>query len=149
LDHGLDGKDRVRLSQVQVTPITETISLNEVLNSPVSDTAGERSFRVLKHGRTTHWTAGVVNEIKSDCQREQGEIITELCVLNLIKRVEFTRPGDSGTLVIDYHGRAVGVAHGGGTPLSEGTEYHYVTPIEWLFEDIKDTLVAEKVDFSS
>ena len=139
----------MRLSQIQVTPITKAISLNEVLNYPVLDTAGERSFRVLKHGRSTHWTAGVVNEIKSDCQRELGEISTELCVLNRTRNAEFTRRGDSGALVIDYHGRAVGVAHGGGALLSGCTQFHYVTPIEWLFEDIKDALMAEKVDFAS
>jgi hypothetical protein len=74
-----------------------------------------------------------------------GEISTEPCVLNLVKG-EFAKPGDSGALVIDYHGRAVGVAHGG-APLGEGAEYHYVTPIEWLFEDIRGTLMADKVDF--
>jgi hypothetical protein len=142
----LKPKDRF-FSRKQSQQITNIVALDEVLKSEVIDTNGFRSFRVVKHGRTTGWTAGVVNELTSELQRAPGEISRELCVINMPSDREFTKGGDSGALVIDYHGRIVGLVHGGGSPVGSGSNFHYVTPIEWLMEDIISVLQAQGIDF--
>lgn len=114
--------------------------MNEALNPNIVDTDEAPSFRVLKFGRTTRWTAGVVNELGTDCMRD-GLVSTEMCVLDFAKALygdifpEFSVKGDSGAPVIDYHGRLVGIFHGGQTT---GKPFSYVTPIEWLFESISE-----------
>ena len=104
---------------------------------------GFPTTRVLKHGRTTGWTAGFVAEIFSDCQREEGVITKEICVIDLplaYPDSTFSAKGDSGSVVIDTKSRIVGVVHGGGTRLSGGKRMSYVTPIEYLLEEFERAL---------
>jgi hypothetical protein len=127
--------------------IREIVTLEEVLKKPILDTDEFHSFRVMKHGRTSAWSTGVVNEIKSDLQRGRGEVSTELCVLDHFSSKQFIQPGDSGCMVLDYLGRIVGFGHGGGFPKTSGVEFSYVTPVEWLLEDIKSTVDAASIEF--
>jgi hypothetical protein len=128
--------------QTADTHLTTHVKLQEALNPTTMDTDGFPTFRVMKYGRTTHWTAGVSNELWSDCQREPGRITTEWCILDLPSYGRFSEGGDSGSIVFDYKGRIVGVLHGGGAPKSVGMDMTYITPIEWLFENIEKTLGA-------
>jgi hypothetical protein len=93
---------------------------------------------MLKFGRTTGWTAGVSNEIKSDLQREPGVISKEWCILDksVIPRKLFSEKGDSGSFVFDFKGRLGGMIHGGDDDrISPMT---YVTHVDHLFESIKE-----------
>jgi hypothetical protein len=53
----------------------------------------------------------------------------------------FSHAGDSGSIVFDFKGRIVGMVHGGcardGVYAMERT---YITPMEWLLEDIETQL---------
>jgi hypothetical protein len=118
---------------------TEIIKLAEIQNPAVTDANGDPSLRVMKYGRTTRWTAGVSNEILSDCQRDSGMISKEWCIINLSHANPFSEKGDSGAVVIDYKGRIGGILHGEGCTLSDGREFTYVTPLHWLFSDIEKT----------
>jgi len=111
------------------------------------------SIRVLKHGRSSGWTAGSLNEIASDCSRDGGNSSTrELCIINICKNKDaklphFSKKGDSGSLVIDLSGRPVGMMHGG-NQLEDWfmAEITYATPIEWLLDDIKQQLDLQDAD---
>jgi hypothetical protein len=121
--------------------ITEFVSLQEILASTITDTNGFKTFRVLKHGRTTGWTAGVSNEIQSNIQRETDRITREWCVVDLPEGMNFGKKGDTGTAVVDYSGRLVGFLHGAASSDSHGgMGVTYITPIEWVFENIEATL---------
>ncbi|KAM0421227.1 hypothetical protein ACHAPT_010947 [Fusarium lateritium] len=100
---------------------------------------------VMKHGRTTGFTVGFANEALSLVRRTHGGVTFECeewCVLGSMDwrgegpRQAFSAAGDSGSCVFDSMGRVVGILAGGG-----GEEFHndptYVTPIEWLLDDIR------------
>jgi hypothetical protein len=122
--------------------LTSYVQFQEVQNSNVEDTDGFPSFRVIKYGRTTHWTVGVSNEVLSDCQRENGRISKEWCIIDEDTRREraFSDRGDSGAIVFDFKGRIAGMIHGGGVLKASGKSMTYATPIEWLFESIEQAL---------
>lgn len=122
--------------------LTAYVPFQEVQNSKVEDSDGFPSFRVVKYGRTTHWTVGVSNEVLSDCQRENGRISKEWCIIDEDTRRAgaFSDRGDSGAIVFDFKGRIAGIIHGGGVPKASGKSMTYATPIEWLFENIERTM---------
>ncbi|PMD42944.1 hypothetical protein L207DRAFT_563751 [Hyaloscypha variabilis F] len=124
---------------------TTHIPLQDIRDPKVKDKDGFPSLRVLKYGRTTHWTVGISNEVLSDCQRENGIISKEWCVIddNLHRGGRFSDRGDSGAMVFDYHGHLAGMIHGGGVPKASGKQMTYVTPIEWVFQNIERTLGVE------
>ncbi|OBT57012.1 hypothetical protein VE04_03122 [Pseudogymnoascus sp. 24MN13] len=129
-------------------PVTTIRSLPEVKGvlhgSGPSDHKGQESLRVVKHGRTSGWTSGSLNEIRSDCCL--GKKTTEYCVVNVPGLNRFSYEGDSGSCVLDLDGRIVGMLHSGnGTGLPFGLEITYVAPFEWLLQDIKETLGTENV----
>ena len=67
----------------------------------------EKALRVVKNGRTTGWTAGISNEIRTDC-RVNGLDTEEWCILSGTE-YPFASPGDSGALVVDSDGRPGGL----------------------------------------
>ncbi len=114
-----------------------TVSLAQAVNPTMTDTDGFPTFRVVKYGRTSGWTAGRMNELRSDCVRERGSLpTTELCVAGILE--PFSKCGDSGAPVMDGRGRLIGILTGGGW--STGEDLTYVTPIDWLVEDIETSL---------
>jgi hypothetical protein len=130
------------------------------LLKPSKDEAPQElsSLRVLKHGRTSGWTAGSLNQLASNCSRNEGEgerqlVTTELCVVNLYSKTRpfnnFSFEGDSGASVIDLKGRVVGMLHGGnGKSQHHALEIAYVTPMEWVLEQIREALGLEPGDIT-
>ena len=113
------------------------------------DHRGYECSRVLKHGRTTGWTAGSLNQLDSNCRRgresDQPFVTRELCVVNVIsndaKLKSFSDPGDSGSCVIDLDGRVIGMLHGGNLQAANHrVEITYVTPMEWVLKGIEEDL---------
>lgn len=109
-----------------------------------------RPVGVLKHGRSTGWTCGILNEIRSDCRHVrpgQADVITtEWCVLNVPHTTQFSCEGDSGAAVIDYDGKIVGMVHRGNAKSGRyRAEITYVTPMDWIVEDIKATMGTDDV----
>ncbi|KAF5681394.1 hypothetical protein FDENT_8165 [Fusarium denticulatum] len=59
----------------------------------------------------------------------------------------FCAPGDSGSVVFDESGGIVGLVIGGHRNNNSGNDgYGYVTPIEYIFKDIKDLLKEHVLD---
>jgi hypothetical protein len=93
--------------------------------------------RGIKFGRTTGYTTGVFNAIKSHCMlpHSDGESV-EWCFLG--NKCDFSRKGDSGSFVLSEHGELGGIVIGGST--ANYTDLTYVTPISEVFQDIEQRL---------
>lgn len=81
------------------------------------------------------------------CAPGEADIITtEWCVLNALHAYHFSSKDDSGAAVIDYDGQIVGMIHRCNSKSeSYGAEITYVTPMDWVIEDIKATMGADDV----
>jgi len=122
-------------------PVSTILPLDDIMNIKGQNMDGDPCLRVIKHGRTSGWTGGEVNGLRSDCQRAEGVYSTEICVLNLRHMMVFSHAGDSGSIVFDFKGRIVGMLHGGNASAGVlSMERTYVTPMEWLVEDIETQL---------
>ncbi|KAI9800553.1 MAG: hypothetical protein M1825_004102, partial [Sarcosagium campestre] len=133
----LEVEDRIFPNDLE-QPLMNTVSFAQAMKATTNDTDGFPTFRVVKHGRTSGWTAGRMNELRSDCVRERGSLpTTELCIAG-IKGKPFSHPGDSGSPVMDGRGHLMGILNRGG--LSTGQDLTYVMPIEWLVEDVETSL---------
>lgn len=77
-------------------------------------------FEVTKVGRTTRWTDGRLNAIKSELRFRRkdgetkydvyGEPVNSWCVPSSFgASISFASPGDSGSLLLDEHGSIVGL----------------------------------------
>lgn len=131
-------------SMKEITTIRSLKEVKGALRSGPPDHKDQESLRVLKHGRTSGWTGGSLNEIRSDCCL--GKRTTEYCVVNVPGLNRFSYEGDSGSCVLDLDGGIVGMLHSGnGTDKQFGSEITYVAPIEWVLDDIKETLKTENV----
>lgn len=143
------GDKKLFPTEVLSKPVSTVISFEEIEDilkrSGLSDHKDRESLRVVKHGRTSGFTAGSLNEIRSDCYNGHFET-KELVVVNIPTLNNFSFCGDSGACVVDLDGRVIGMLHHGndqkGHPLAEMT---YVTPMAWILADIKDTLKTDDV----
>ena len=128
-----------------VTTVLPLSGLKHVIKvSGPEDHQEKASLRVAKHGRTSGWTAGSLNEIRSDCCFQ--DLTTEYCVVNIPGMNRFSYHGDSGACVLNLEGEIVGMVHSGnGEKPPFGAEITYVTPMEWLLKDIKEVLNTENV----
>ena len=123
--------------------VSGIVPVNEIVQPKVVDGKGFQTFRVVKFGRSTHWTAGVSNEIHSCCSYPGfSTISTEWCVIDVNGASRFSQPGDSGSAVFDYRGRIAGILHGAGICGKVGRTTTYVTPFEWVLQDIESTLAC-------
>lgn len=122
--------------------ISEILSEQEVRHPTTMDKHGLPCLRVLKYGRTTGWTWGISNEIRSCCNLpyedcDAGPSTEWLIIAGKDRRTaDF---GDSGAVVIDLSGRVGGLLHS----VSELQDKAYATPIEWLLKDIAKTTNLE------
>ncbi|KAH6631482.1 hypothetical protein F5144DRAFT_612140 [Chaetomium tenue] len=103
---------------------------------------------VYKVGATTRFTIGKFNCVKSDIKisldkhmsgprmSEEFAFISAVKTSDIVGR--FSSPGDSGSVVWDQNGRAVGLLFRGQTPQqADKGSLIYVTPLEDVIADIK------------
>jgi len=93
--------------------------------------------RGIKFGRTTGYTTGTFNTIRSHCMlpNTDGESV-EWCFLG--SKYDFSRKGDSGSFVLSKHCELGGVVIGG--TMDNYNYLAYVTPISEVFQDIEQRL---------
>lgn len=140
-------EDRIKTEKFRC-PIADIVPTSEIQNPlvrPVADEDGDRGchpcMRVVKCGRTTGWTMAEVASIRSDCQRTEGIISTEIFIPDSRASAQFSTLGDSGSIILDFGGRVVGMIHGGnGIEGSTENIATYATPIEDLLKDIEKEL---------
>ncbi|KAF4423769.1 hypothetical protein F53441_14245 [Fusarium austroafricanum] len=103
---------------------------------------GDTSLVVIKHGLTTGFTIGHANGIHSVTRRvaelARETISREWCVIGLHSNA-FSQEGDSGACVFDLEGRIAGMMTAGleSEDNPHGYDVTYVTPMQWLLDDIK------------
>jgi hypothetical protein len=154
-DRRLIGSHKRRLSYIctmdaasEVLPVTTKEGVVQLTGS--IDHEKNRTLRVIKHRRSTGWTCGTLNELRSDCRHvlpgQLDLITTEWCVFKLPRVEHFSSKGDSGAAVIDFGGKIVGMVHRSSAK-SElyRAEMTYVTPMDWIIEDIKATMGTDDV----
>jgi hypothetical protein len=106
-----------------------------------------RRYIVWKHGRTTHFTFGIANDIHSNYNSttlgtEENPMLTNEWAIKNDPKGAFSLPGDSGSFVWDTDGYVVGQLWGG----PDGSIFSYVTPIEHVLEDVRQACGATKVE---
>ncbi|KIL88347.1 hypothetical protein FAVG1_08426 [Fusarium avenaceum] len=114
----------------------------------------DRCTTGYKLGTTTGATCGVFNEFKTGIDlrddRHLGPILSDEYVFRqeqIGQTQHFAAPGDSGSVVFDFYGRVVGLIFRGMKPNNDRTIGHtYVTPIEHVFKDIKESSKGKIVD---
>ncbi|KAM0562154.1 hypothetical protein ACHAPJ_002599 [Fusarium lateritium] len=127
---------------------TNTFQLNRTVQDPaiIAESLDEEAIPVAKSGCTSGLTFGLVNQAMSVVRRsldEKESISEEWCIMGPkrwgSRRTEFSGKGDSGSCVWDMHGRVVGIITSGRKARDDGMQdTTYVTPIEWLLNDIRD-----------
>ncbi|KAK3934935.1 hypothetical protein QBC46DRAFT_398578 [Diplogelasinospora grovesii] len=109
---------------------------------------GDRMFKI---GASTTSTMGTFSDIKPDCiiseerymvGRREAELRSSeymfVDVVGIARKEIFGNRGDSGSIVWDDEGRAMGLLFTGQTPHQTEERYCLVTPIEDVFKSIKE-----------
>jgi hypothetical protein len=135
------GQDKMRVDLPEY--LKRGVSLEETLNLQHSAEEVGKKYVVWKFGRTTHYTFGALSGILSDYRSDDGFITDELMVLDIkvYRWTTFSDRGDSGSFVWDSDGYVSGMLWGG----KEGSSQHYITPIQYLLEDIRQVCNAKEV----
>ena len=120
------------------------VSLSEIQNPTALDANGEECFLVGKRGPVSGLTWGCPSELMSTirhCIPGEEFITQEWAVKGSIESKAFSMHGDSGAVVFSADGRVAGVLTSGADPTSGfGCDVTYVTPIEPLLDDVRETL---------
>ncbi|KAG7439988.1 uncharacterized protein BT62DRAFT_924364 [Guyanagaster necrorhizus] len=126
----------------RLLPLMGIIPDNALRTPNMWDSDGEPCLLVIKNGNATNTTIGrangvfsIVREYFTDTSIDQTSM--EWVIINYDSKSEvFSKPGDSGSVIADIHGRIGGMLTGGSgkTPSSDMT---YATPFWWLLERIK------------
>ncbi|KAJ8495501.1 hypothetical protein ONZ45_g12825 [Pleurotus djamor] len=99
----------------------------------------EPCLLVMKSGAATGLTIGCATGIHSFARDALGRRSKEWAIYNNEEET-FSKPGDSGSVIIDGKGRIGGLLTSGtGKPLASGTDVTYATPMDWLWPRIKET----------
>ncbi|KAH6856011.1 hypothetical protein B0I37DRAFT_442755 [Chaetomium sp. MPI-CAGE-AT-0009] len=112
--------------------------------------------RVFKKGASTKCTVGKFEEIKADCNiREENYMLgrsgkdrksTEYMFFPLGSDTPFGNRGDSGSVVWDENGGVMGLLFTGQQPQGSKQGYCLVTPIEDVFDSIKEMSEGKILD---
>jgi hypothetical protein len=116
--------------------LKRSLTYDETDNSQRTAEQADKRYVVWKHGRSTHFTHGLSNGIKSDFKCAATGLITdEWAILDTKNHANwvFSAGGDSGSLVWDSEGFVNGLLWGGRVE----NLATYVTPIEAVIDDIK------------
>ncbi|RSL70185.1 hypothetical protein CEP53_001931 [Fusarium sp. AF-6] len=124
--------------------VSGTIPETEMLCPRSRTMDGEKGILVLKYGPVTTFTTGITNQVKSitrwPCSDGKYES-EEWCIIGHGKGLggtAFSGDGDSGSCVFDTQGRIGGMLTGGlARKDTDNHDVSYVTPMEWLLEDIR------------
>jgi hypothetical protein len=133
-------------------PVTGIMSADEIRHPKSEDCAGDSVRYVIKHGSTTNITVGVVSGFMSHVRRYSvlGPIDSvEVAILPHHEvRESFSERGDSGSLIVDTHGKAVALLSGqaGKNCFPDIT---FGTPMEWVWSLIKAQYPDANFDFDN
>jgi hypothetical protein len=136
-----DPRFHLKMKTDKSLKLQQAIPVPEMEKPTMKDENGDECMIVGKRGRTSKVTWGTANEVKSVTRTlYAGKKVTSLewCVLSSIS-IPFSEKGDSGSVVFDLSGRVGGILTGG-QGMNASTDITYVTPMEWLLQDINEQL---------
>lgn len=149
--------DWLRWCRSSLYPFNKTF--NTTLKTPTGSSLGGMTHGepVFKIGARTRYTSGYFNALKAECSlpedahvfSEKGQrLSTEYTYINASVSTAFAAMGDSGAVVFDDDGRALGIIFSGLSPqLCEyGGGFGFMTPIDEVFADIKKLSNGEITD---
>ncbi|ETW81115.1 hypothetical protein HETIRDRAFT_320152, partial [Heterobasidion irregulare TC 32-1] len=115
---------------------------NDEIRKPEQlDANGEKWLIVIKNGQTTSPTLGRLSGMESFVRTYSEYDIKNTSIEIAVHSYSnedgaFSAPGDSGSIVVDSKGRAVGMLVAG-TGAIERTDVTYLTPYWWIEEQMK------------
>jgi hypothetical protein len=131
----------------RILNINGTIPERELWGPVTVDEKGEPCLTVIKHGAATGLTIGRSNEVYSICRYYYDDRISMDSKEWVVVPVSgiFSKPGDSGAIIVDSQGRIGGMlTGGGGGPLN--LDLNYATRIGLLMEVIQDRFPNAHLD---
>jgi hypothetical protein len=151
-DH-IDGPSEFDYPMEGLLPIQGMLPAAE-FNHPnsVNLEGGVRIRRVIKRGSTTNTTVGILSSFMSHVRKYfvTGNLDSvELATLPHKKEnfTVFSRRDDSGALIVDSRGRFVALLTGGTSKGVELPVITYATPMEWVWELVKDKFPGANLYF--
>jgi hypothetical protein len=123
----------------------QLVSLAEMAAPSTFDRDMDLASIVLKRGRTTSITCGIVNSgfmslVRAKYAGDATKSTREWAIIAAKPRfAPFSSPGDSGALIVDGESRPVAILTGG-TPNTEQrpmADITYATPLVEIFEDMR------------
>ncbi|KAG7085546.1 hypothetical protein E1B28_003103 [Marasmius oreades] len=138
-----DNRDSFEFPVGGFLQIQGVVTEEELRTPNMIDGDGVDCFLVLKSGKSTGLTPGRGTSIESFVREytDSGNRSTFMAVAIYPyshKDGAFSEPGDSRSIVVDDHGRIVGLLTGGATGLNGSTDVTYLTPYYWIEERIKE-----------
>ena len=114
---------------------------DEIRKPKQLDANGEKCLIVVKNGKATGPTIGRLSGMESFVCTYSEDGIKDTSVKIAVypysnKDGAFSAPGDSGSIVVDWKGRAVGMLDAG-AGANEDTDVTYLTPYWWIEEQMK------------
>jgi hypothetical protein len=125
----------------RLLPLQDLISEDLIHKPDMLDRDGEPCLFVIKSGNATGVTIGRANGIFSYVRKyfsnSTHQTSTEWAILPYDnKSGAFSAPGDSGSIIVDGHGRVGGILNGGAGKTAS-SDITYATPCLWLLQRIK------------
>jgi hypothetical protein len=118
------------------------LSAEDIKNSNSKNREGEHIRRVIKRGITTNTTVGTLSGFKSHDRKYLDAGILDSVEVAIFPHdndsIAFTRRGDSGAVVVDALGRFVALITSGIYSGTESSDITFATPMEWVWDLIKD-----------
>ena len=140
-----EAKRNIRLDVAVIEPFADKVQLIPDVNGigkvsrfrKVVQEDQERHTAVEKYGKTTGKTEGIIDTVgyAADIKYDDGQTHK---IYNLIRikpndsSKPFSRPGDSGALVVDADNQAIGMIVAG----TESGDYSFAIPINTIFNEI-------------
>ncbi|KAJ7572147.1 hypothetical protein C8J56DRAFT_1009222 [Mycena floridula] len=123
-------------------PVNDMLTASNIKNPNSKNLIRDHIRRVIKHGFTTKTTVGTLSGFMSHVRwsislgRHCDTIKMAILPHDKASR-PFSKGGDSGSLIVDTLGRAVALFTGG-AGVSNSSDITFGTPMEWVWELIKD-----------
>lgn len=128
----------------RLTARKANMGIIEQIGKVTGTVAAKVGMAVIKRGRTTRWTSGVVDDVAATIEEDFG---TGIGIVNMRNQVivksdagRFTEPGDSGSVYVDKDTKAVVALHWGRT--ADGSSVG--SPIAAVLDALKVEITTEE-----
>ena len=147
----IDVPSKFKYPEEGLLSVQGMLSAADINNPNSKNLEGERTRRVIKRGFTTNTTVGTLSGFMSHGRKYStaGKLDSvEVAILpHDIDSIAFSKDGDSGALIVDALGRFVALLTGGTDKGTDPSDITYATPMEWVWDLIKDRFPGANLYF--